>query len=323
MANISFFFPEHKKGAALGINAAGGNIGVAITQLSMPLVITLGLVLTAKDPAGFRFALMLACLTWVPFILLASALAWFRMDSLTSAKPDGVSYKVAMKNPHTWIMSFLYIGTFGSFIGFSFAFPNLLKANFPEVAAVPWLALLGTLAFLGALLGSISRPFGGWMSDKLGGAKLTFGVFLGMAVGIAMIMFSLNQQNFVLYLLSFIFLFILTGIGNGSTYRMIPMIFSAASKKRAAETGEDPAEAAKSAKRQAGAALGVIGSIGAFGGFIVQQALRLSNVHLGSMAPAFWAYGVLFVVMGGVTWWFYLRKSFAVAKAPSLAYANV
>jgi len=136
-------------------------------------------------------------------------------------------------------------------------------------------------------------------------------------------MFSLNQQNFVLYLLSFIFLFILTGIGNGSTYRMIPMIFSAASKKRAAETGEDPAEAAKSAKRQAGAALGVIGSIGAFGGFIVQQALRLSNVHLGSMAPAFWAYGVLFVVMGGVTWWFYLRKSFAVAKAPSLAYANV
>jgi NNP family nitrate/nitrite transporter-like MFS transporter len=323
MANISFFFPEHKKGAALGINAAGGNIGVAITQLSMPLVITLGLVLTAKDPAGFRFALMLACLTWVPFILLASALAWFRMDSLTSAKPDGKSYKVAMKNPHTWIMSFLYIGTFGSFIGFSFAFPNLLKANFPEVAAVPWLALLGTLAFLGALLGSISRPFGGWMSDKLGGAKLTFGVFLGMAVGIAMIMFSLNQQNFVLYLLSFIFLFILTGIGNGSTYRMIPMIFSAASKKRAAETGEDPAEAAKSAKRQAGAALGVIGSIGAFGGFIVQQALRLSNVHLGSMAPAFWAYGVLFVVMGGVTWWFYLRKSFAVAKAPSLAYANV
>lgn len=323
MANISFFFPEHKKGAALGINAAGGNIGVAVTQLSMPLVISLGLFLSANDAAGYRFALMLACLTWVPLIVLAAALAWFKMDSLTAAKPDGVSYKLAMTNKQTWVMSFLYIGTFGSFIGFSFAFPNLLKANFPEVASVPWLAALGTLAFLGALLGSVSRPFGGWLSDRTGGAKLTLGVFIGMAAGIAMIMISLSLDSFVLYLLSFIFLFVLAGIGNGSTYRMIPTIFSAQAKKRAAETGQDAAEALASAKRQAAAAIGVIGAIGAFGGFLVQQALRLSNVHLGSMAPAFWTYAVLFLAMAGTTWWFYLRTSFAVQKVPSLAYANV
>jgi len=323
MANISFFFPEHKKGTALGINAAGGNIGVAITQLTMPLVISLGLIMTAQDPAGYRFALMLACLTWVPFILLAAALAWFRMDSLTTAKPDGVSYKLAMKNKQTWVMSFLYIGTFGSFIGFSFAFPNLLQTNFPEMSEVGVLVALGNLAFLGALLGSVSRPLGGWMSDKLGGSKLTLGVFVGMSAGVALIMLSLRMESFVLYLLSFILLFVLAGVGNGSTYRMIPMIFSAEAKRRADETGQDPAEAAASAKRQAGAAIGVIGAIGAFGGFIVQQALRLSSVHLGTMSPAFWAYGALFLVMAGTTWWFYLRTSFAVRRAPSLAYADV
>ncbi|MPY78587.1 MAG: MFS transporter [Actinophytocola sp.] len=323
MANISFFFPEHKKGTALGINAAGGNIGVAVTQLTMPLVISLGLIITATNPAGYRFALMLACLTWVPFIVTAAALAWFKMDSLTSAKPDGVSYKLAMRNKQTWVMSFLYIGTFGSFIGFSFAFPNLLQSNFPEMSEVGFLVALGNLAFLGALLGSVSRPFGGWMSDKLGGSKLTLGVFVGMSAGVALIMLALEMKSFVLYLLSFILLFVLTGIGNGSTYRMIPMIFSAEAKRRAAETGQDTAEAAASARRQAGAAIGVIGAIGAFGGFIVQQALRLSSVHLGTMAPAFWAYAALFLVMAGTTWWFYLRKSFAVRRAPSLAHADV
>jgi NNP family nitrate/nitrite transporter-like MFS transporter len=173
------------------------------------------------------------------------------------------------------------------------------------------------------LLGAFSRPFGGWVSDRVGGARLTLWVFLGMAGGIALIMLALQRQSFPLYLLSFIALFVLTGIGNGSTYRMIPMIFSAEAKKKAVADGVDPTTVADSAKRQAGAAIGVIGAVGAFGGFLLQQALRLANVHLGSMAPAFWAYAVAFVAMAGVTWWFYLRTSFAVQQAPSLAYANV
>lgn len=115
----------------------------------------------------------------------------------------------------------------------------------------------------------------------------------------------------------------LTGIGNGSTYRMIPSIFSAQAKKYASEHGLEPAEGAASAKRQAGAAIGVIGAVGAFGGFVLQQALRLSNTEFGTMAPAFWAYAAAFLVMAGVTWWFYRRASFAVGRVPSLAYANV
>ncbi|MBF6163554.1 NarK/NasA family nitrate transporter [Streptomyces gardneri] len=323
MANINFFFPEGKKGAALGINAAGGNLGVAQTQLVLPLLITFGTHLMAKDPAGYRFGITLSVLVWVPFILAAAFGALRYMDSISTAKSDGKSYRRALTNRHTWVMAVLYIGTFGSFIGFSFAFPTLIKANFPELTKIGWITTLGNLAFLGALVGSFSRPFGGWISDKVGGAKITLYVFGGMAIAVALIMVGLEMKSFPLYLLAFLLLFVLTGIGNGSTYRMIPTIFSAESKKYAAEHGLDMTEAVASAKRQAGAAIGVIGAVGASGGWLLQQALRLSNTHLHSMAPAFWAYAATFLVMATVTWWFYLRSSFAIQRVPSLAYANV
>jgi NNP family nitrate/nitrite transporter-like MFS transporter len=323
MANISFFFPHGKKGLALGINAAGGNLGVAVTQLVMPLVITLGTTLLAKSPAGYRLGLTLAALIWVPFIVIAAIAALLFMDSITSAKPDRYSYKVAMTNTNTWVMAFLYIGTFGSFIGFSFAFPTLIKANFPELNHVGIMVALGNLAFLGALVGSFTRPIGGWLADRTGGAKITLIVFVSMAAGIALIMAALKIHNFPMYLVAFLALFVLTGVGNGSTYRMIPVIFNAEAKKAAAESGQEPAVAMASAKRQAAAALGVVGAIGAFGGFVLQQALRLSNIHFGSMAPAFWGYAALFLIMGSVTWWHYLRSGFAVQRVPSLAHANV
>lgn len=287
-------------------------------------MITLGTHLTAQDAAGYRFGITLSVLVWIPFILAASFSALRYMDSLSTAKSDGRSYKLALTNRHTWVMAFLYVGTFGSFIGFSFAFPTLIKANFPDLANIGWITTIGNLAFLGAFVGSFSRPFGGWLSDKLGGgAKITVMVFGGMAVAVALIMTALEMKSFPLYLLAFLVLFVLTGIGNGSTYRMIPSIFSAQVRKHTADHGMTAAESAASAKRQAGAAIGVIGAVGAFGGFVLQQALRLSNTHFGTMAPAFWAYAVAFLVMAGVTWWFYRRASFAVGRVPSLAYANV
>ncbi|WP_063001418.1 MFS transporter [Nocardia mikamii] len=323
MANINFFFPEGKKGAALGINAAGGNMGVAQTQLLVPLIITLGTHLMAKDPAGYRFGITLAVLVWIPFILVAMFGALRYMDSITGAKSDGSSYRLALTNRHTWIMAVLYIGTFGSFIGFSFAFPTLLKSTFPELAKIGWMSTIGNLAFLGAFVGSLSRPFGGWIADRFTGARITVYVFTGMAGATALIVAALTVKNFPLYLISFLLLFVLSGIGNGSTYRMIPSIFGAEAKRRAAEYGQDPATALAAAKRQAGAAIGVVGAVGAAGGWVLQQALRESNIHFGGMAPAFWAYAVAFLVMGGLTWWFYLRSSFAVERVPSLAHAGV
>ncbi|WP_067817554.1 MFS transporter [Nocardia inohanensis] len=323
MANINFFFPEGKKGAALGINAAGGNLGVAQTQLLVPLIITLGTHIMAKDAAGYRFGITLSVLVWIPFILVAMFGALRYMDSIEGSKADGKSYKLALTNRHTWVMSVLYIGTFGSFIGFSFAFPTLLKANFPELAKIGWMSTIGNLAFLGALVGSMSRPFGGWIADKMTGAKITVYVFGGMSISTLLIMVGLAAKSFPLYLAAFLLLFVFTGVGNGSTYRMIPSIFGAEARRYASEHGQDVTEAMASAKRQAGAAIGVIGAVGASGGWVVQQALRLSNVHYHSMNPAFWAYAAIYLAMAGITWWFYLRSSFAIGRAPSLAHANV
>jgi NNP family nitrate/nitrite transporter-like MFS transporter len=323
MANINFFYPEGKKGAALGINAAGGNMGVAQTQLFVPLIITLGTHLMAKNPGGYRFGITLSVLVWVPFILVAMFCALRYMDSITNAKADGSSYRLALMNRHTWIMALLYIGTFGSFIGFSFAFPTLIKSNFPELAKIGWMSTLGNLAFLGAFVGSLSRPFGGWVADRMTGAKITLYVFGGMALATVLTIVGLSAKNFPLYLISFLLLFVLSGIGNGSTYRMIPSIFGAEAARRAVDAGQDPAGAAAAAKRQAGAAIGVVGAIGAAGGWVVQQVLRESSIHFHSMAPAMWLYTGVFLVLGGVTWWFYLRSAFAVGRMPSLAHANV
>lgn len=311
MANISFFFPEGKKGLALGLNAAGGNLGVAVTQLLVPIVIS----------AGTGINLGYAALMWMPVVILSAAFAWLFMDSITSAKPDGRSYRLAMRNKHTWVMSVLYIGTFGSFIGYSFAFPTLIKLSFVEYESFV------ALAFLGAAIGSITRPFGGWLSDRIGGARVTLWNFVGLVVGTVGVLVSVAQHSFALFFASFIVLFVLTGVGNGSTYRMIPMIFSAQAKREVAQ-GPQSSEAAdaavKSAKRQAGAVVGVCGAVGAFGGVLVNLVFKFSLQGAdNSIASALLAILVFYAVCVGITWWFYLRRNFATDRAPSLAYARV
>src|SRR3954467_407466 len=163
MANISFFYPEGRKGFALGLNAAGGNLGVAVTQLLVPLVIIVGVPVAAVKLPVHEVHLAYAGLMWLPFIVAASLGAWLYMDSLSQAKSDRRSYAMAVKQPQTWVMSLLYIGTFGSFIGYSFALPLVIKNTFPEcLAGHPFIATyLAGLAFVGALVGSVSRPLGG------------------------------------------------------------------------------------------------------------------------------------------------------------------
>ncbi|MBC6448654.1 MFS transporter [Actinokineospora xionganensis] len=304
MANISFFFPTSKKGFALGLNAAGGNLGVAVTQFAVPLAIS----------AGTGINLVNAALMWMPVIILAAACAWWFMDSLTSAKSDGESYAEAMREGQTWIMSVLYIGTFGSFIGFSFAFPTLLKALSDGRSS--WVGA----AFTGALIGSVSRPLGGWLADRMGGAKVTITVFGCMAACTYTTITGLAAKSVPVFFASSVALFILAGIGNGSTYRMIPLIFSAA-----VGTGSEPGrldEAMKAARRKAAAAVGIAGSVGAFGGVAVNLVFK-SSLESGSLQPALWSFLGFYIVCCALTWWCYLRKTVAIEWSPSLAYANV
>ncbi|MDQ4134003.1 MAG: NarK/NasA family nitrate transporter [Actinomycetota bacterium] len=346
MFNISFFYPERKKGFALGMNAAGGNLGVAVAQLLVPLAIIVGVPAAAVKLPQHEVHLAYAGLMWLPFITLAALGAWFYMDSLTVAKADKRSYLTALGTRQTWIMSFLYIGTFGSFIGFSFALPLVIKNTFPEfLAGHPLIATyLAGLGFLGALIGSVARPLGGWISDKVGGARVTLAVFVGMALFTATAIAGVNGRNFGLFFGSYMAIFLLAGMGNGSTYKMIPSIFAALGRKEAADKGLDAKGLAVDYKRRAAAVIGIAGAIGAFGGFLIQVVLRQASLGVSDLvktaqtpaekvavaaANADWSVPALYVFLGsyivfaGVTWFCYLRKSVATERIPSLAYAAI
>jgi NNP family nitrate/nitrite transporter-like MFS transporter len=294
MANISFFYPEKEKGWALGLNAAGGNIGVAVAQKVVPMVVT----------AGAGVALSMAGLFYVPFAVAAAICAFLFMNNLTEAKADVKPVWQSLRHSDTWVMSLLYIGTFGSFIGYSAAFPTLLKTVFNrgDIALA--------YAFLGALIGSVARPFGGWLSDRVGGARVTAVSFAMLIAGTAIALWSVQAKNMPVFFASFMFLFIATGIGNGSTYRMISKIF----RIKGEDSGGAP-ETMVAMRRQAAGALGIISSVGAFGGFVVPLAYAWSKSQFGSIEPALRFYVAFFVVLLVVTWYFYLRKSTRMARA--------
>src|SRR5947208_9704642 len=121
------------------------------------------------------------------------------------------------KRKHTWIMAYLYIGTFGSFIGYSAAFPLLIKTQFPQVTIA--------VAFLGPLVGSLSRPLGGLLADKVGGAIVTFWNFIAMAAATIGVMYFVGVKDFAGFLTMFLILFVTTGVGNDSTSEMMQSLF--------------------------------------------------------------------------------------------------
>ncbi|NUR85067.1 MAG: MFS transporter [Nonomuraea sp.] len=298
MANITYFYPRARQGLALGLNAAGGNVGVSSVQLVMPLVIG-------------SFGLAAAGWFWIPFVVVAGACAFFFMDNLTSAKADPREQFAVAGKAQTWIMSFLYIGTFGSFIGYSTAFPLLSKSLFPEA---PYAAV----AFAGPLVGSLIRPVGGWLADRLGGAPVTLWNFAAMGGGVLLVWYGSASANFWLFFAAFQLLFLTAGIGNGSTYRMIPAIFQA---KAVAERGEGE-EALLYGKRQASAAIGIISAVGALGGFLINRAFGMAFAAAGTPAPAFLAFAVFYATCLALTWWCYTR-TVGVRIVASLAHARV
>lgn len=337
MFNISFFYPEKKKGWALGMNAAGGNIGVAVAQLFVPLAIIIGVSSTAVKQPVHDVHLGYAGWMWVPFILAAAFGALRYMNSLTQAKADARSYVVALRYTQTWIMSFLYIGTFGSFIGFSFALPLVIKNTFPEfLADHPFIATyLAGLGFMGALIGSVARPVGGWLSDRIGGAVVTLWSFVGMAVFTVLAINGVQGRSFPTFFGSYMLIFLLTGICNGSTYKMIPSIFAMLGRKHAQDTGEEPTTTAVEFKRRAAAVIGIAGALGAFGGVLIQVVLRQASLNVSALVkaaetpaekvaiaashsdwsvPALWVFFGCYVVFAATTWLVYLRTSSGYVK---------
>ncbi|MEW6613842.1 MAG: NarK family nitrate/nitrite MFS transporter, partial [Pseudomonadota bacterium] len=242
MANISFFFPKAEKGTALGLNAGLGNLGVSAMQFLVPLVITAGVFgalggdsqTWLKDGVSKDMWLQNAGFIWVPFIVLATLAAWFGMHDLDAAKASFAEQAVIFKRKHNWLMCWLYIGTFGSFIGYSAGFPLFTKTQFPDVNPTQY-------AFLGPLIGALARVAGGWISDKLGGAVVTFWTFIVMALAVFGVLAFLPHDgaggNFWMFFAMFMVLFAASGVGNASTFRMIPVIFTTHHQRAAAGKG--------------------------------------------------------------------------------------
>ncbi|MFJ9476504.1 nitrate/nitrite transporter [Streptomyces mirabilis] len=309
MTNINAFFPLRKKGWALGLNAGGGNIGVPVIQLVALAIIGAN--------GGPRVLLGI----YIPLIVVAAVLAAVYMDNIASVKNDTGAARDAAKDAHTWIMSFLYIGTFGSFIGYSFAFGQVLQNQFGRT---PLQAAYVT--FIGPLLGSLIRPVGGWLADRYGGARITLWNFVAMTGATGVIVVASTQKSLPLFTIAFIALFVLTGLGNGSTYKMIPGIFQA----KAVAKGLEGEAAASYGRRLSGASMGLIGAVGALGGVGINLAFRQSFLSYGSGTGAFVAFLAFYALCFLVTWAVYLRgpatqtRTATAAEAkPQLSYVEV
>jgi NNP family nitrate/nitrite transporter-like MFS transporter len=311
MANISFFYPKSQQGTALGLNAGLGNLGVSVMQFSVPLVIGVGLFGAVGGQAqelgeGSQLWLQNAGFIWVPFIIAVAVVAWFGMNDLSSAKASFSEQAVIFKRKHNWLMCWLYLATFGSFIGFAAGFPMLIKTQFPGVDPLQF-------AFLGPLVGALVRPLGGWLADKLGGARVTLWNFVLMIAAVfgvlAFIPVAGTEGNFYGFLAMFMLLFVTTGIGNGSTFRMIPVIFRTLHERGSiGQTAAVNEQAIKNAGKEAAAVLGFSSAVAAYGAFFIPKSFGTSMALTGGPQMALYVFIGFYVSCIGVTWWWYSRK---------------
>ena len=377
MSNISFFFPKRTQGLSLGLNAGLGNLGVAVMQLTIPWVITVGIFgggshMISRKGEEVPIWIQNAGFIWVPVLAFFTILAWLFMNNLPMHKvgstpvaigkflwletlallgglvgiallildwgpfPELIKIFVILvvaivvtlmlmryctprqtrdnlvdqfaifRNKHNWVMTYLYVMTFGSFIGYANAFPKLLKDVFgyvrvdtdgmklEEAVVNPNAPNVLQYAFLGAAMGAAIRPIGGWLSDKLGGARVTHWdtiVMTGSALSCGYVVSQANasptpENYFWPFLLLFILLFATTGIGNGSTFRMIAIIFD---------------------KHQAGPVLGWTSAVAAYGAFLIPK-IFATQIKAGTPQYALYGFAVYYVTCLALNWWCYARN---------------
>ncbi|MCC6717734.1 MAG: MFS transporter [Acetobacteraceae bacterium] len=304
MANITFFFPKREKGHALALNAGLGNLGVSVVQFVVPLVITAGVFgALGGEPASVggtqKLWLQNAGFIWVPFIAAAAFAAWFRMDDIASMKASFADQSVIFQRKHNWIMCWLYTGTFGSFIGYSAGFPLLARTQFPAVDALQ-------LAFLGPLVGAVSRSLTGWVSDRWGGGRVTLWVFVAMAIGVYGVIYFIDTKNFAGFFASFLFLFFATGVGNASTFQMIPAIMG---RDMARLMPAATVEVRRvQADKESAAIIGFTSAIAAYGAFFIPKSYGTSIAMTGGPQAALWGFLVFYLTCIVITWAVYTRR---------------
>ena len=308
MANIAYFFPKATKGNALALNAGLGNLGVSVMQFVVPIVITAGVFGAIGGspqtlPDGSQVWMQNAGFIWVPLLAASTIAAWFGMNDIDGTRSSIREQIVILRRRHNWIMCVLYTGTFGSFIGYSAGFPLLIKTQFPQVDALLY-------AFLGPLVGALSRASTGWVSDKYGGGRITFWTFAGMIIAVLGVLFFLPGQvsagNFWGFFACFMLLFVLTGIGNASTFQMIPTIVRQEVPRLVPGIG--PKAALAQSERESASIIAFTSAIAAYGAFFIPKAYGTSIGVTGGPEAALICFAVFYGVCLATTWWFYSRR---------------
>lgn len=288
MANIGNFFPRRKKGTALGINGGIGNLGVSLIYLVTPFAISMtgaGSLVGGiqKTPAGTAISLQMACYLWILPILLTLFLILRYMDNLPTEKPNPRAMFSIFPQKHTWILTWIYTCGFGSFIGYSVALALLVHKEFPEISFT-------YAAFIGPFVSALSRSFGGWWADKINsGSKITFFSLLVLLFSSAGILFFIHTHQFLPFFFCFLLLFLATGLINGATFRMIPVVFT------------NPKESSL--------VTGFTAAIAAYGAFIIPKIFGWSYGSFSRVDAAFYllmGYTLLTIFL---TWYYYRRKS--------------
>lgn len=309
MSNISFFFPKKEKGNALALNAGLGNLGVSVMQFLVPLVITVGVFgVIGGEPVttetGQNLWIQNAGFIWVPFLMITTVAAWFGMNDIASAKASFGEQSIIFSRKHNWIMCVLYTGTFGSFIGYAAGFPLLAKSQFPEVNSLPFI-------FLGPLVGALSRAGTGWISDRFGGARVTFWTFLAMIVAVLGVLFFLSIKTqpgaFWGFFAMFMVLFLATGVGNASTFQMIPVIMRKEINRLMPQL--DNTARARQSEKESAAIIGFTSAMAAYGAFFIPKSYGTSISLTGGPSAALWAFLVFYAVCAGLTWHYYSRRN--------------
>ncbi len=296
MSNIDAFYPQRLKGWALGLNAGGGNLGVASVQL-------VGLIVLATAGASHpRYVLAF----YIPLVVIATIGAASKMDNLRTASNDKGAMREAVKQGHAWIVIVLYLATFGSFIGFGFAFGQVLLNQFSDQFATP--ADAARLTIMGPLIGSLIRPYGGKLADRFGGARVSLVMFGLMIVGTGVVLTASAAESLPVFIAGFTVLFAFTGLANGSVYKMIPTIFKAKADL-AVEAGVNREDADRQARKLSRALIGIAGATGAFGGVLVILAIRQSFLTVGDGERAYLAFIAYYLLCAFITWFVYLRPS--------------
>ena len=308
MANIAYFFPKATKGNALALNAGLGNLGVSVMQFVVPIVITAGVFGAIGGspqtlPDGSQVWIQNAGFIWVPLLAASMIAAWFGMNDIDGTRASIREQIVILRRRHNWIMCVLYTGTFGSFIGYSAGFPLLIKTQFPHADALSY-------AFLGPLVGALSRASTGWVSDKYGGGRITFWTFTGMIIAVLGVLFFLPGQvsggNFWGFFACFMLLFVLTGIGNASTFQMIPTIVRQEIPRLVPGIG--PEASLAQSERESASIIAFTSAIAAYGAFFIPKAYGTSIGVTGGPEAALTCFAVFYGVCLATTWWFYSRR---------------